>query len=102
MPLPALTTPVPHSVRLNRRHPLLPPGAGDSHMHICDARFPPSAPWPRTPPVAPVAAYRQLQVRLGTTRTVVVTPSTYGTDNACTLDAMDQLGDDARGVAVVH
>ncbi|CAN7317256.1 amidohydrolase family protein [Acidovorax sp. LjRoot38] len=93
--------PVPHSVGLNRPQRRLPPGACDSHMHIFDPRFVPSSHWPRTPPVAPVAAYRQLQVRLGTTRTVVVTPSTYGTDNACTLDALDQLGDDARGVAVV-
>jgi len=31
----------------------------------------------------------------------VVTPSTYGTDNRCTLDALAQLGPDARGVAVV-
>lgn len=101
MPLPPLTTPVPHSVGLNRPKRPLPPGACDSHMHIFDPRFAPSSHWPRTPPVAPVAAYRQLQARLGTTRTVVVTPSTYGTDNACTLDALDQLGDDARGVAVV-
>ena len=101
MPLPALTTPVPHSVGLNRPQRLLPPGACDSHMHIFDARFAQSAHWPRTPPDAPVAAYRQLQQRLGSTRTVVVTPSTYGTDNACTLDALYQLGDDARGVAVV-
>ena len=101
MPLPALTTPVPHSVGLNRPQRPLPPGACDSHMHIFDPRFAPSAHWPRTPPVAPVEVYRQLQSRLGTTRTVVVTPSTYGTDNACTLDALDQLGHDARGVAVV-
>ena len=94
-------TPVPHSVGLNRPQRPLPPGACDSHMHIFDPRFAPSAHWPRTPPVAPVAAYRQLQARSGTTRTVVVTPSTYGTDNACTLDALDQLGDAARGVAVV-
>ena len=101
MPLPALTTPVPHSVGLNRPQRPLPPGACDSHMHIFDPRFAPSAHWPRTPPVAPVVVYRQLQARLGTTRTVVVTPSTYGTNNACTLDALDQLGDAARGVAVV-
>ena len=94
-------TPVPHSVGLNRPQRPLPPGACDSHMHIFDPRFAPSAHWPRTPPVAPVVVYRQLQARLGTTRTVVVTPSTYGTDNACTLDALDQLGDAARGVAVV-
>ncbi|HRP20887.1 MAG TPA: amidohydrolase family protein, partial [Alicycliphilus sp.] len=64
--------------------------------------FAPSPHWKRTPPDAPVAAYRQLQQRLGTQRAVVVTPSTYGTGNACTLDALDQLGDGARGVAVVE
>jgi predicted TIM-barrel fold metal-dependent hydrolase len=101
MPLPALTAPVPHSVGLNRPQRPLPPGACDSHMHIFDARFTPSPHWPRTPPQAPVAAYRQLQQRLGIARAVVVTPSTYGTNNACTLDALDQLGDSARGVAVV-
>lgn len=101
MPLPALTAPVPHSVGLNRPQRPLPPSACDSHMHIFDARFTPSPHWPRTPPQAPVAAYRQLQQRLGTARAVVVTPSTYGTNNACTLDALDQLGDSARGVAVV-
>ncbi len=94
-------TPVLHSVGLNRPQRQLPPGACDSHMHIFDPRFAPSPHWPRTPPDAPVAAYRLLQQRLGTSRAVVVTPSTYGTDNACTLDALDQLGDSARGVAVV-
>lgn len=92
---------VPHSVGLNRPARPLPPLACDSHMHIFDPRFAPSPHWKRTPPDAPVAAYWRLQQRLGTQRTVVVTPSTYGTDNACTLDALDQLGDGARGVAVV-
>ena len=96
-----MTTAVPHSVGLNRPGHALPPLACDSHMHIFDTRFDPSPHWKRTPPDAPVAAYRQLQQRLGTSRTVVVTPSTYGTDNACTLDALDQFGDGARGVAVV-
>lgn len=96
-----LSVPVPHSVGLNRPAHPLPALACDSHMHIFDARFAPSPHWPRTPPHAPVAAYRLLQERLGTQRAVVVTPSTYGTDNACTLDALDQLGDSARGVAVV-
>jgi predicted TIM-barrel fold metal-dependent hydrolase len=79
----------------------LPALACDAHMHIFDARFPPSAHWPRKPPQADVAAYRRLQQRVGTQRAVVVTPSTYGVDNACTLDALAQLGDTARGVAVV-
>ncbi|UCU97539.1 amidohydrolase family protein [Acidovorax radicis] len=101
MGLPLLFAPVPHSVGLNRPSRVLQPLACDSHMHIFDTRFAPSPHWQRTPPDAPVAAYRRLQLRLGTSRTVVVTPSTYGTDNACTLDALDQLGDSARGVAVV-
>ena len=79
----------------------MPAGACDSHMHIFDPRFAPSPHWQRTPPRADVAAYRRLQQRLGISRCVVVTPSTYGTDNACTLDALAQLGRAARGVAVV-
>lgn len=45
--------------------------------------------------------YRQIQQRLGTRRNVVVTPSAYGTDNSCTLDAIALLGNTARGVGVV-
>jgi len=101
MNLPCLLEPVPHSVGVNRPSRKLPALACDSHMHIFDRRFPPSPHWPRVPPDAPVTAYRRLQKRLGTSRAVVVTPSTYGTDNACTLDALDELGDGARGVAVV-
>jgi predicted TIM-barrel fold metal-dependent hydrolase len=36
-----------------------------------------------------------LQKRIGTTRTVLVTPSTYGTDNRCMLEALASLGSDA-------
>ena len=96
-----LTHPVPHSVGLERPSRALPAGACDSHMHIFDPRFAPSRHWKRQPPRAEVAAYRQLQERLGTSRSVVVNPSTYGTDNACMLDALAQLGTSARGVAVV-
>lgn len=96
-----MESPVPHSVGASRPARKLPPLACDSHMHIFDPRFAPSPHWTRTPPKAVVADYRRLQERLGTSRTVVVNPSTYGTDNACTLDALDQLGASARGVAVV-
>jgi predicted TIM-barrel fold metal-dependent hydrolase len=70
-------------------------------MHIFDPRFAPSPHWKRTPPNASVAAYRKLQQRLGTSRTVIVNPSTYGIDNACTLDALREMGSAARAVAVV-
>jgi predicted TIM-barrel fold metal-dependent hydrolase len=38
---------------------------------------------------------------LGLDRVVIVQPSPYGTDNACTLDAVARLGHAARAVAVV-
>jgi len=97
----SIAQPVPHSVGLDRPAPALPADACDSHMHIFDPRFAASPHWKRQPPRAEVAAYRLLQQRLGTSRTVVVNPSTYGTDNACSLDALAQLGEQARGVAVV-
>jgi D-galactarolactone isomerase len=79
-----------------------PPLACDCHMHIYDpARFP-MPPSKRVPPSnATVAHYRELQKRIGTTRTVVVQPRNYGIDNSVTLDAIARLGD-ARGVAVLH
>jgi predicted TIM-barrel fold metal-dependent hydrolase len=42
-----------------------------------------------------------LQRRIGTSRNVIVQPSTYGTDNSCTLDALVAFGPTARAVAVV-
>ena len=92
---------VPHSAGTAAPSRVLPPRACDSHMHIFDPRFAPSPHWRRTPPVADVPAYRLLQQCLGTTRSVVVTPSTYGVDNRCTLAALAELGPQARGVAVV-
>jgi predicted TIM-barrel fold metal-dependent hydrolase len=78
-----------------------PPHACDCHMHIYDSRFPVAPNAKMRPPDASVDAHRLLQKRIGTTRTVVVAPSTYGTDNSCTLDALAKLGVTARGVAVV-
>ena len=78
-----------------------PPNACDCHMHIYDSRFPVAPNAKLRPPDATVDAYRLFQKRIGTTRNVVVTPSTYGTDNSVRLDAMTKLGATARGVAVV-
>ena len=76
--------------------------ACDSHHHIHDGRFPVSPHWRAGfPPGATVADYRLLQRRLGTVRSVVVQPSTYGVDNRCLVDALRQLGPASRGVAVV-
>jgi len=80
-----------------------PAGACDCHHHIYDAvRFPPPQPGARMLPNARVEEYRLLQRRIGTSRNVVVTPAAYVVDNRVTLDAIAQLGANARGVAVVH
>jgi D-galactarolactone isomerase len=79
----------------------VPPNACDCHMHIYDSRFPAAPNAKLRPPDATVDTYRLFQNRIGTARNVVVTPSTYGTDNSCTLDAMAKLAATARGVAVV-
>src|SRR5262249_14629333 len=79
-----------------------PANAGDCHMHIYDARFPIAPTATLKPPDALASDYQLLQKRIGTTRNVVVTPSTYGTDNSASLDGMAKLGPTARGVAVVN
>lgn len=79
----------------------LPQGACDSHMHVYDASFS-TVPGARlTPPDASIEDYLRIQARLGLQRAVVVTPSTYGTDNRCALRAVARLGARARGIAVV-
>jgi D-galactarolactone isomerase len=78
-----------------------PANACDCHMHIYDGRFPVAPNATLKPADAKPDDYRLLQKRIGTTRNVVVTPSTYGTDNSCTLDGMAKLGSNVRGVAVV-
>jgi predicted TIM-barrel fold metal-dependent hydrolase len=80
-----------------------PAGACDCHHHIYDAvRFPPPDPKARMLQNARAEDYRLLQRRIGTSRNVVVTPAAYVVDNRVTLDAIAQLGANARGVAVVH
>src|SRR5215471_320145 len=79
-----------------------PANACDCHMHVYDAElFPPLRPGSRMQTNARVTEYRLLQKRIGTARTVVVTPSVYATDNRVTLDALAQLGSAARGIAVI-
>jgi predicted TIM-barrel fold metal-dependent hydrolase len=79
----------------------VPLNSADCHPHIYDSRFPCSPKAVLKPGDATVAEYRALQKRLGTTRNVVVQPSSYGTDNRCLLDALSQFGPTARGIAVV-
>src|SRR5215510_5293836 len=65
-----------------------PPNATDCHHHIYNARYPVDPGATLRPPDALVEDYRALQKRIGTTRNVLVQPSTYGIDNRCHLDAL--------------
>lgn len=77
-------------------------GACDCHIHVYDSRFALLPNLAVTPPDAPVAKYREVQRALGLDRAVVVQPMGYGFDNACTLDALQQLGDGARGICIIR
>lgn len=80
----------------------IPAGATDCHFHLYDAAYPAAPGASLQPPDASVADFRALQRRLGTSRGVLVQPSTYGTDNRLHLAALAELGADRfRMVAVV-
>ena len=81
----------------------VPAGACDCHTHIfgVPARFPFAADRVYTPEPASVEEMRALHRALHMDRVVIVQPSVYGTDNACTLDAVRQFGPRARAIAVI-
>ena len=78
-----------------------PANSCDCHHHIYDAKYPVDPRSTLRPGDAFVEDYRAFQKRIGTSRNVVVTPSTYGTDNRVTLDAVVAFGPSARAVVVV-
>ncbi|MFJ3485458.1 amidohydrolase family protein [Pseudomonas sp. NPDC090202] len=78
-----------------------PPGSVDCHMHLYDDHYPSAPGATLLPPNASLEDYRQLQQRLHLKRMVIVTPSTYGTDNRVMLEGLRRANGDARGVAVV-
>jgi predicted TIM-barrel fold metal-dependent hydrolase len=81
----------------------VPAGVCDSHTHIFGdpQRFPFTPARIYTPEPASIDEMRSLHRALHTDRVVVVHPSVYGTDNACTLDAIKKLGSGARGIALI-
>ena len=79
----------------------VPRGACDCHVHVFGdpAAFPFAERRVYTPPQASVEQLLELQRDLHLDRVVVVQPSVYGADNACTLDAVRRMGARARGIA---
>jgi len=81
----------------------VPAGACDSHTCVIGdpAQFPYAASRGYTPEGASIAEMLALHRTLHIERVVIVQPSVYGTDNACTIDAVRQFGARARGVVVL-
>ena len=80
-----------------------PSGACDAHCHIFGPGdvYPYAADRSYTPPDAPLAQFKELQVTLGLERAVLVNASCHGTDNTVILDAIAQSNGQYRGVANV-
>lgn len=80
-----------------------PPGACDTHAHICgpEASVPYNPSRIYTPPDALLPAYENMLKILGVERMVLVQPSIYGEDNSVMLKAMAETSLPARGVAVL-
>jgi len=78
----------------------VPHNACDCHTHIFGPadRFPYSSKRLYTPGDASIGDLLALHCALHIDRVVIVHPSPYGTDNACTVDAVRRLGARARGV----
>ncbi|MEX2036669.1 MAG: amidohydrolase family protein [Xanthobacteraceae bacterium] len=75
----------------------------DCHVHIVGPpeRYPQLPERSYTAGVAALDTLRRNGAARGIARFVIVQPSFYGTDNCATLDALDTLGGNGRGVAVI-
>jgi D-galactarolactone isomerase len=80
----------------------MPPKACDCHMHVYSHKYRTSASFGPAPADALMTDYRQLQTRLGLSRTVISQSHAYGTDNRGMLNALQTLGPSARGIAVTN
>ena len=81
----------------------VPAGACDCHTHVFGDphQYALTASRVYTPEPASVEEMRAVHRALHMDRVVIVQPSVYGSDNACTLDGIRQLAGRARGVAVI-
>lgn len=75
----------------------------DTHVHIVGspARYPQVPERTYLADLAPLDELKRRGAKHGITRFVIVQPSFYGFDNSATLDALDGLGGNGRGVAVI-
>ncbi len=101
---PALRT-NPHGFRRDVRPPRTPPipGTCDCHMHIVGpyAQYPLRETRNFTPPESTLDDYLATARTVGIDRMVIVQPSFFGKDNACTLDSAARMEGRARAVVVI-
>lgn len=81
----------------------VPESACDCLTHIFGdpSQYPMSPGRTYTPPPASVEEIQAMLRGIHFSRVVIVQPTIYGTDNTCTVDAVQRLGSGARGMAVV-
>jgi predicted TIM-barrel fold metal-dependent hydrolase len=81
----------------------MPPGACDCHTHVFgpEKQFPYWSERAYTPADASISQLKQLHHLLGIERLVIVHPSPYGVDNTRSLEAIRELGNQTRGIAVI-
>ena len=80
----------------------VPPGATDCAVHVYEPkRFPYWEGRSYTPEPATLAELRQILQTLKLERVVVVQATSYGTDNTCVVASIRELGNRARGVAII-
>ena len=81
----------------------VPPGATDCAVHVFGdlKRHPYWEGRTYTPEPATVAELRQFLQALRLDRVVVVQATPYGTDNSCVIDSIREIGNRARGVAII-
>jgi predicted TIM-barrel fold metal-dependent hydrolase len=78
-------------------------GACDAHVHVFDpSRFPYAFDRQYTPGTASCEELKVYLERAGLERVILVQPSVYGSDHRCMLDALEKLGQRARGIAVLE
>ena len=69
-------------------------------MHVFGprGRYPYARKRTYTPRPASLADYRKMAATIGLQRVIFVQPSAYGADNRCMIDAIREVGGNARGV----
>lgn len=102
IPLRRLSAQGPSSESIARLAARIPKGTWDTHMHVVDPQtFPLDKSAVYTPSPHTIDDARKFLGGLGIHRMVIVQPSVYGNNNACTIDGLKRLGTQ-NGRAVIQ